>query len=407
MRRALVVVLDSFGVGAAADAARHGDAGADTFGHLAAACAHGGGDRDGLRRGPLAIPHLERLGLGAAAAASTGAWPAAAVRRDAFDGAYGFAVESSVGKDTPSGHWELMGLPVPYAWHVFPPGPPSFPPELLDALVREARLPGVLGDCAASGTEIVARLGAASVRSGRPIVYTSADSVLQVAAHEQAFGLERLYEVCRVARRLVDRWRVGRVIARPFVGEEGAYRRTTNRHDWTTPPHGETLLDRLVASGGDVVAVGKVDDIFAHRGTTRTVAAGGNDEALDAALAALATAGDRTLVFANCVDFDTLHGHRRDVAGYAAALEAFDRRVPSLEAALGPGDLAVLTADHGCDPTWRGTDHTREHVPVLCFGPAAPRGPLGRRAMADVGATLAEHLGVPPLPHGASFLAHR
>ena len=404
MKRALVVILDSFGIGGAADADRYGDAGADTFGHLAAACARGEGDREGLRRGPLAVPHLERLGLCAAAAASTGAWPAATTRRDGFVGAWGYAVESSVGKDTPSGHWELMGLPVPYAWHVFPPGPPSFPRALLDALVAEAGLPGVLGDCAASGTEIVARLGAASVRSGCPIVYTSADSVLQVAAHEEAFGLERLYEVCRVARRLVDPLRVGRVIARPFVGEEGAYRRTTRRHDWTTPPHAATLLDRLVATGGHVVAVGKVDDIFAHRGTTRVVEAGGNGEVLDAVLAALATAGDRTLVFANCVDFDTLFGHRRDVAGYAAALEAFDRRLPALEAALRPGDVAVLSADHGCDPTWRGTDHTREHVPVLCFGPAAPHGPLGRRAMADVGATLAEHLGVGALPHGTSFL---
>ncbi|MFM8979654.1 MAG: phosphopentomutase [Planctomycetia bacterium] len=406
MSRALVIVLDSFGVGAAHDAAAFGDAGADTLGHIAAACAAGRADRAGLRAGPLHIPHLERLGLGALHAASTGAWAPGLARREGFAGAHGYGVESSAGKDTPSGHWELMGLPVPYAWHLFPPGPPAFPQGLLDSLVREAGLPGVLGNCAASGTEIVERLGAESVASGKPIVYTSGDSVFQVAAHEQAFGLERLYATCAIARRLVDPLRVGRVIARPFVGTPGAFRRTTHRHDWTTPPHADTLLDRLVAAGGHVTAIGKIDDIFAHRGTSEHVAAGGNDEVLDATCAAWARARPRSLVFANCVDFDTLYGHRRDVAGYAAALEAFDRRLPQLEALLGAGDLALLSADHGCDPTYRGTDHTREHVPLLAFGPAAPRGALGRRAMADAGATLAEHLGLAPLAAGTSFLRH-
>lgn len=406
MTRALVIVLDSFGVGAAHDAPAFGDPGADTFGHVAAACAAGRAGRAGLRDGLLQVPHLERLGLGALHAASTGSWAPGLSRRTGFAGAHGYAVQCSAGKDTPSGHWELMGLPVPYAWHLFPPGPPSFPPALLDDLVREASLPGVLGNCAASGTEIVAQLGAESVASGKPIVYTSGDSVFQVAAHEQAFGLERLYATCRIARRLVDPLRVGRVIARPFVGTPGAFQRTTRRHDWTTPPHADTLLDRLVAAGGHVTAIGKIDDIFAHRGTTQHVAAGTNDEVLDATEAALRRSGPRSLVFANCVDFDTLYGHRRDVAGYAAALEAFDRRLPALEALLQAGDLALLSADHGCDPTYRGTDHTREHVPVIAFGPAAPRGALGRRAMADVGATLAEHLGLAPLAAGTSFLHH-
>ena len=398
MRRAFILVMDSFGIGGAPDAARFGDEGADTFGHIAVS-------RAGHPKGPLAIPNLGRLGLAAASRLATGRDPAGVATPARIDGAWGFAVERSRGKDTPSGHWEMAGVPVMYDWGHFPPGPPSFPPALTDALIARANLPGLLGNRHASGTQIVDELGGEHIRSGKPIVYTSADSVFQIAAHEESFGLSRLYEVCAIARELVDQYNVGRVIARPFVGRDGAFRRTGNRRDYAVPPPSPTLLDRLKAAGGEVIAVGKVSDIFAHQGVSRTLKAEGNMALIDATLRAAREAGDRSLVFANYVDFDTLFGHRRDVAGYAAALEAFDARLPEIEAALGPGDVAVLTADHGCDPTWRGSDHTRECVPILAFGPGVTPGPIGRRdSFADIGASLALHLGLPALAAGKSFL---
>lgn len=397
-RRAFILVMDSFGIGGAPDAARFGDVGADTFGHIAAY-------RAAHASGPLVVPNLARLGLAAASQMATGREPAGVATTARVDAAWGFAVEVSRGKDTPSGHWEMAGAPVMIDWGYFPPGPPSFPRELTNALVARANLPGLLGNRHASGTQIVDELGGEHIRSGKPIVYTSADSVFQIAAHEESFGLARLYEVCEVARELVDRYNVGRVIARPFVGREGAFRRTGNRRDYAVPPPAQTLLDRLIVAGGEVIAVGKVSDIFAHQGVSRTIKAEGNQALVDATLRAAREAGDRSLVFANYVDFDTLYGHRRDVAGYAAALEAFDARLPEIEAALGPGDVAVLTADHGCDPTWRGSDHTRECVPILAFGPGVTPGPIGRReSFADIGASLALHLGLPALASGKSFL---
>lgn len=400
MTRAFILVMDSFGIGAAADAERFGDAGSDTFGHIVAACAAGGADKPDVRQGPLKIPNLTRLGLVQAAAASTGrtAMP------EPSSGAWGYAVEESRGKDTPSGHWEMAGVPVMFDWGYFPPDYPSFPATLTDGLIARAKLPGVLGNRHASGTQIIDELGAKHIESGKPIVYTSADSVFQIAAHEAAFGLQRLYEVCEIARELVDEYNIGRVIARPFVGTPGTFKRTGNRRDYAVPPPAPTLLDRFKAAGGEVISVGKVADIFAHQGISRTVKADGNAALFDATLEAAAEAGERTLIFTNFVDFDTLYGHRRDVAGYAAALEAFDARLPELERVLKPGDVAVISADHGCDPTWRGTDHTREHVPVLAFGPDVTPGPIGRRAFADIGQSLAGHLGLGPLPHGRSFL---
>ncbi len=403
MTRAILLVLDSFGCGAAADASRFGDEGSDTFGHIHAACAAGRADRPGLRAGPLVIPHLARLGLGRAHAASTGGKDLLGVVPDL--GAHGFAVETSRGKDTPSGHWELMGVPVDFDWGYFPETKPCFPRDLIAALIAEAGLPGVLGEEHASGTEIIARLGEEHVRTGKPIVYTSADSVLQIAAHEEAFGLERLLATCEIARRLVDPLGIGRVIARPFVGTNAAdFKRTANRHDYAVPPPAPTLLERAKIAGRAVVAIGKIDDIFAHVGPTEVVKAAGNDALFDATLSALDRAPDGTLIVSNFVDFDMEWGHRRDVAGYAAGLEAFDRRVPELLARLRPGDLVVASADHGCDPTFRGTDHTREHVPVLAFGPGIAPRDLGRLGFADVGATFAAHLGLPAGDHGRAFM---
>ncbi|WP_188516093.1 phosphopentomutase [Alsobacter metallidurans] len=406
MSRVFVIVLDSVGCGGAEDAAAYGDVGADTLGHIAEACAAGAGDRAGLRAGPLRLPFMTRLGLGLAAQASTGRRWAADPAEGPVRGQWGYGVETSRGKDTPSGHWEIAGTPVDFAWGYFPDTQPSFPPDLTAALIREGALPGILGDKHASGTEILDELGAEHMRTGKPICYTSVDSVLQIAAHEQVFGLERLYELCRIGRRLCDPLRIGRVIARPFTGDANTgFVRTPRRKDFAIPPPAGTILDRAAKAGRAVVTVGKIGDIFAHRGTGREVKAAGNMALFDALLGEVDTLANGGFLFANFVDFDSEFGHRRDVPGYAAALEAFDARLPELEARLRPGDLVVLTADHGNDPTWRGTDHTREHTPILCFGPGVAPGSIGRReTFADIGETAAALLGLPVHGPGRSWL---
>ncbi len=405
MSRAFLFVLDSFGIGGAEDAARFGDAGANTFGHIAEQCAAGLADREGLRQGPLNLPNMMSLGLGQAVATAgyTGLDVVTPPRASAFHGA---AQEISSGKDTPSGHWEIAGLPVPFEWGYFPRTVPTFPAELTEAIIREGKLPGILGDCHASGTEIIEKFGEEHIRTGKPIFYTSADSVIQIAAHETHFGLERLYDLCKIVRKLADPLNIGRIIARPFVGETNdAFQRTPNRKDFATPPPEPTLLDRLTERGSRVIAVGKIGDIFAHRGISEVRKGVGNMEMFDKALEAMTEAGDGDLVFANFVDFDTEFGHRRDVAGYAWALEAFDARLPEAIARLLPGDMLILTADHGNDPSWPGTDHTRERIPVIGIAPGLTGGDVGLRGtFADIGETVAEHLGLPPGRHGSSFL---
>ncbi len=398
MARAIWLVLDSLGIGNAPDAAAYGDVGADTFGHIAAACAD-------APRGPLRLPNLTRLGLPQAHALATGTAAVGFERAPAPAAMWGCMAERACGKDTPSGHWETAGVVLERPFGLFAAAENSFPAELLAALVREAQLPGVLGNCHASGTEIIQRLGAEHIESGKPIVYTSADSVFQIAAHEQQFGLDRLYEVCLIARRLLAPWNIGRVIARPFVGTpETGFSRTGNRHDYALEPPGRTLLDAVCDAGGAVHAVGKISDIFAARGVTTKRLASGHDALFDATFAALAQAGEGDLIATNFVDFDSVYGHRRDPLGYAAALEHFDARLPALLDALRPGDLLALSADHGCDPTWPGSDHTREQVPLLAFGPGLPARALGRRgSFADLGQGLATHLGLPPLAAGAAF----
>lgn len=403
MPRAFFIVLDSVGIGGAPDADRFGDSGSDTLGHIAVACAAGQGDGHG-RSGPLQIPNLLALGLGAAHRSASGTEPVGLEAAAARAGAWGHAAETSRGKDTPSGHWELAGVPVEFNWTYYPDTEPAFPADFTAALVERCGLPGILGDRHASGTTIIAELGAEHMASGKPILYTSADSVVQIAAHEESFGLERLYKVCRVARGLVPDT-VGRIIARPFLGTRPEdFARTANRKDLAVPPPAPTLLQRHAESGGSVVSIGKIGDIFAHAGTGEEIKAAGNDGVFEALTAVTARDRDNALVVANFVDFDTLYGHRRDPAGYAAALEAFDRTLPAFLDALVPGDLAVLTADHGCDPTWRGSDHTREQVPALFVGPGVAAGDLGQLAFADVGATLAAHLGLAPGRHGTNRL---
>lgn len=407
MARAILAVLDSFGIGSGADAEKFGDAGSDTLGHIAEACARGEADVPGGRSGPLQLPNMTAMGLGRASELSNGILPPGLEHPGDPAGLWGYAAEISYGKDTPSGHWEIAGLPVTFDWGYFPQEVPTFPSSLIDAFVTDAGLPGILGNCHASGTAIIAELGEEHIRTGKPICYTSADSVFQIAAHETHFGLDRLYEICAVARKLVDPLNIGRVIARPFIGETAAgFERTANRKDLAVLPPEPTLLDRLEQAGRRVIGVGKIGDIFAHQGVSEVRKAAGNDALFDATLSATDDAGDGDLVFANFIDFDSLYGHRRDVAGYAAALEAFDARLPELESRLKPGDLLMLTADHGCDPTWRGSDHTREHVPVLASGPGvAPKAIGARPTFADMGETIADHLGIAPGKYGTSFLS--
>jgi len=396
--RAIVLIMDSLGIGAAPDAERFGDVGADTFGHIAASRAAAGN--------PLRIPHLEGLGLGLASRLATGSLPAGLSAAPVIRAAYGAAAELSAGKDTPSGHWELAGVPVTSEWGYFPKSDNCFPKELLDRLVERGKLPGFLGNCHASGTVIIQRLGEEHVKTGKPIFYTSADSVFQIAAHEETFGLQRLLDLCAMAREEVDRYNVGRVIARPFLGTDASnFKRTGNRRDLAVPPPSATVLQKLAEAGGHVVSIGKIADIYAHVGITKKVRATGLDALWDATFQAVREAPDFSIVMTNFVDFDQEYGHRRDVEGYAAALESFDRRLPELDALMRPDDIALISADHGCDPTWPGSDHTREHVPVLAWGQKIEAGSLGvRKSFADVGQSLARWFDLAPFPDGEAFL---
>ena len=394
-RRAFLVVLDSVGCGGAPDAAEFGDEGANTLAHIAQACADGRAE-DG-RSGPLRLPNLDRLGLGATIRLASGA------ETPGLDappgGLWAAATEVSRGKDTPSGHWELAGLPVPWDWHYFPQTDPCFPPALVDLVRAEAGTAGILGNRHASGTNIIEEEAEAHLRTGWPICYTSVDSVFQIAAHEEHFGLRRLHDLCAALAPTLHEMRVGRVIARPFVGE-GPWERTANRKDYAILPPAPTLLDAVQGAGRHVHAIGKISDIFSGRGIDSAVK--GPDAALMRHLEdAVRDMPDGSLTFANFVEFDSIYGHRRDVSGYARALEWFDACLPDILGGLRPGDLMVFTADHGNDPTWRGSDHTRERVPVLAAG---AEGAPGLIAFADVATTICDHLDVPAVGPGRSVL---
>ena len=392
MPRAILCILDSFGIGGAPDAADYGDTGADTLGHIAA-------------NYPISLPNMDSLGLGAAAELSTGTLPKGLTNKPKA-GLWGVGREVSRGKDTPSGHWEIAGVPVPFAWGYFPHTVPTFPPDLIAQLIEKAGLPGILGDKHASGTTIIAELGEESIKTGKPICYTSIDSVFKIAAHETHFGLDRLYQVCEIAFELTAPLKIGRVIARPFVGEDASsFTRTGNRRDFAIPPPAPTLLDRVKINGNQVFAIGKISDIYAGHGVTHKIKATGNMALFDRTLEAVDMAADGAFVMTNFVDFDQDYGHRRDIPGYAQALEVFDKRLPELIARLRPDDLLVLTADHGNDPSWKGSDHTREQVPILVFSPTLSVGTIGiRQTFADIGESIAHWLGLAPGPHGKSFL---
>lgn len=393
MARAFLVVMDSVGIGGAPDAGEYfngdiPDTGANTLGNIAGAM----GDR-------FALPNLEQLGL----------WSAVNLANDASghrefpkpQGLWGAATEVSKGKDTPSGHWEIAGVPVPFDWHYFPKADPAFPPDLMAEMAAKAGADGTLGNIHASGTEIIDRLGEEHLKTGWPIAYTSVDSVLQIAAHEEAFGLDRLLTLCEALAPTLHAMRVGRVIARPFTGTSGRFARTANRRDYAVPPPSPTLCDWVQGAGRKVHGVGKIGDIFSMQGIDDVVK--GTDRDLMEHLVRLTdTAEEGSLTFANFVEFDSLYGHRRDVAGYAAHLEWFDSQLPRLFAKMRDGDLMLFTADHGNDPTWPGTDHTRERVPVLGWGVGAK--PVSHVAFADIGVSIAHHLNVPAEGPGTSFL---
>jgi phosphopentomutase len=318
----------------------------------------------------------------------------------------GCAAELSTGKDSQSGHWEIAGNPVEFDWGYFPQLTPCFPEHKIDLLCRCAGIDGILGNKHASGTDIIAELGGEHMRTGKPICYTSADSVFQIAAHEESFGLQPLYKLCSIARELFDDLQIGRIIARPFVGDERTgFTRTENRRDYGVPPPPTSLLHRAGDEHRQVISVGKIGDLFCHRATGTELHAYGNQAVFDQTLTASESLDEGGLLFANFVDFDTLYGHRRDAAGYAAALEDFDRRLPELMNQLRADDLVIVTGDHGCDPTWRGSDHTRECIPIVAFGPDLTMRPIGRRnSFADIGATVAAHLQLPPGVAGMNLL---
>jgi phosphopentomutase len=395
--------MDSVGIGGAPDAARFfngllPDLGANTLAHITAKCAAGQAEEG--RSGPLHVPNLERLGLGAAMRLSSPI-PFPGLESSPI-GRWGCASEVSPGKDTPTGHWELAGVPVPWQWHCFPDVVPSFPDDLTAQVVKAAGTEGILGNCHASGTQIIADLGAEHISTGWPICYTSADSVFQIAAHEEHFGLDRLLDLCRAIAPTLHAMKVGRVIARPFVGDaQTGFARTGNRRDFAVAPPEPVLTNWVQEAGQTVHAIGKIGDIFSMQGIDTLVK--GDDATLMQHLADhVRDAAEGSLTFANFVEFDSLYGHRRDVAGYARALEWFDEQIGAVLDALRPGDMFVLTADHGNDPTWPGTDHTRENVPVLIAGGGT--GEIGKVGFADVAASIADHLGLKARGAGRSFL---
>jgi phosphopentomutase len=380
--RIALIVLDGAGIGAMPDAAKWGDSGSDTLGHI-------------LASRQLRLPNLQRYGLGNIR--SLAGVPAVGQPV----GSYGRCALQSNGKDTTTGHWEMAGIILE---HAFPTYPQGFPEALIDRFVKEAGVPGILGNIAASGTEIIKELGAEHLSTGKPIVYTSADSVFQIAAHEEMIPLDRLYQICETARKLLDgEHKVGRVIARPFLGRPGSFYRTENRHDYAVPPPPRNLLPALASAGLDVVCIGKIASIYDSLGVTQDLTAKNNSQAVEQTLAALKDE-NRGLIFSNLVDFDMLYGHRRDTEGFARALEDFDARLPDIEAALHDDDLIIITADHGNDPTFAGTDHTREYAPLLAYGSRARSVDLGTRdSLADIGQTIADNFAL-KLEAGKSFL---
>jgi len=398
MARVIVLVIDGFGIGHAPDAADFGDVSANTFANLAKHFYQ-------HEKREINLTNLAKMGLVQAAfEAGKSSFPI--VEQAPEQGAYGYAAEISTGKDTPSGHWEMMGVPVLFDWGYFPKQGHAFPAQLIEKINQATGYDGILGDCHASGTDIINKLGQEHIKTGLPICYTSADSVFQVAAHEEHFGLDNLYKYCETVRELLGDMNIGRVIARPFVGDNpDNFTRTGNRRDYSILPPAPTVLDVFTQAGGHVISVGKIADIYAHQGISEKTKATGIDALLDATITHINSAQDNSLIFTNLVNFDQDYGHRRDPVGYALALENFDQRLPEVVAAMNDDDVLFLTADHGCDPTWHGNDHTREYVPVVAFHKQARSVNIGERnTFADIGQTIADLFKLEKMPYGTSFL---
>ena len=383
IQRIILLILDSVGVGELPDAKEYKDEGSNTLSNIIRAT------------GNIHLPNLEAMGIGLI----QGIEGLERVKNPIAS--YGRMAEASIGKDTFTGHWEIAGLIINKPFPTYPDG---FPKEIMESFKKETGL-GYLGNKAASGTEIIKELGEEHIKTGRPIIYTSADSVFQIAAHEEIMPVERLYEICRIARGIADSYNIGRVIARPFTGAKGSFRRTERRKDFSLAPAGDTVLDKLKANGFPVTGIGKIGDIYGHRGLTQEIHTKDNMDGVDKTIDALKNV-DKGLIFANLVDFDMLYGHRNDARGYARALEDADKRLPEITGLLKENDMFIITADHGCDPTTPSTDHSREYVPLLVYGRKLRPGiNLGtRKTFADIGQTIAEAFGIGRLEHGDSFL---
>jgi phosphopentomutase len=398
MPRAIILVIDGFGLGHAPDAEAFGDVNANTFANLAEKFQQS-------KHRPLKLPNLSKLGLVKACEQASNR-TLAVEKVSSYKGAFGYAAEISTGKDTPSGHWEMAGVPVLFDWTYFTDKKESFSPALINQINAATGYAEMLGNCHASGTNIIADLGEQHIKTGFPICYTSGDSVFQVAAHEQHFGLENLYKYCEQVREILDPMNIGRVIARPFIGESSAeFERTGNRRDYSVLPPATTVLEKLTKANGTVISVGKIADIFAHQGISIKTKATGIPPLLDATLAHMGTAPDNSIIFTNLVNFDQDFGHRRDPVGFGEALEYFDVRLAEFLNQMNDDDLLLLTADHGCDPTWPGNDHTREFVPVIAYHNNIDSINLGQRdTFADLGQTLASLFKVEAMDYGQSFL---
>ncbi|BAH83409.1 phosphopentomutase [Candidatus Ishikawella capsulata] len=407
MKRAFILILDSLGIGASKDAYKFGDDGADTLGHIAEACFKGKANIN--RKGLLYIPNLTSLGLAKAANLSTDRIPLGLDILIPSIGAYGYASEISSGKDTTTGHWEIAGVPVLFNWDYFESKYNSFPEDLLNNIVQIANLPGYLGNCHASGTDIINELGEIHLNTGKPIFYTSADSVFQVACHEKFFGLHKIYKLCEIIRKELTQtgYNISRVIARPFIGTTiGSFERTGNRLDLSMSPPSSTIFKKLVdEKSGEVIAIGKIADIYCRQGITKKITANGINELFEATITAIIdNKKNNLIVITNFVDFDSMWGHRRNIAGYAKGLELFDRRLPEIISIMEENDILIITADHGCDPSWIGTDHTREHIPILIYGHKIDPICIGyRTTFADIGQTLASYFNISPMKYGKNI----
>ncbi|WP_284443164.1 phosphopentomutase [Buchnera aphidicola] len=407
MKRVFLIVLDSFGIGSSSDAEKFNDVGSDTFGHIVEKCFLGKANIG--RKGSLYIPNLVRLGLINAYKESTGKYPLGFKDNLNIIASYGYASEISSGKDTTSGHWEIAGVPVLDNWFYFKNKKCSFPNHLLEKIINQSEVTGFIGNCHASGTDIINRLGEEHIKTRKPIVYTSSDSVFQIACHEDFFGLLNLYKLCETVRAILDqyKYKVARVIARPFIGNNKLnFQRTGNRRDFSIKPFSTTVIKKLIdEKEGQVVAIGKVSDIYGGVGISKEIKSTGLNELCNATINEMRIAVNNTIIFTNLVDFDSSWGHRRDVSGYAKGLEFFDYRLSEIINLVQKNDLLILTADHGCDPTWKGTDHTRENVPILIYSPNIKKHYLGhRKTFSDIGQTIAKYFLLTEMQYGQNML---